>query len=162
MNVMVTAVHETRRRAVALPSELRRRPALVAALIYLALALLLFAPALLPGHVLSGSDMSWFSPPWLAVKPPGLTHAANPDLADARSQIQPLTQYAAERLPHIALWDPYIQGGRPLLADAQSAVFSPFNLPAYVLPFLASLAWTAVMKVWVAAFGMFLLGRALG
>ena len=35
-------------------------------------------------------------------------------------------------------------------------------MPAYVLPFFAALGWIAVLKLWVAAFGTFLLGRALG
>ena len=30
--------------------------------------------------------------------------------------------------------------GRPLLADGQSAVFSPFSVPSYMLPFWKSLA----------------------
>ena len=37
-----------------------------------------------------------------------------------------------------------------------------YNLPAYVLPFWTALGWIAVLKLWVAAFGMFLLARALG
>ena len=46
-------------------------------------------------------------------------------------------------------------------ADAQSAIFSPFNLPAYVLAFWTALGWIMALKLWVAAFGTFLLGRAL-
>ncbi len=52
-------------------------------------------------------------------------------------------------------------GGMPYLADMQSAIFSPFSLPAYVLPFWWSLGVIAVMKVVVAATGTYLLARAL-
>ena len=52
--------------------------------------------------------------------------------------------------------------GRPFLANAQSAVFSPFSVPAYVLPFWRSLAVIAALKLLVGALGAYLLGRALG
>ncbi len=52
--------------------------------------------------------------------------------------------------------------GRPFLANAQSAVLSPFNAPAYVVPRRPYLVLAAVLKVFVAAFGTFLLSRALG
>ena len=52
--------------------------------------------------------------------------------------------------------------GRPLLANSQSAIFSPFSLPVYLLPNLTALAWIAVLKWWVAALGTFGLGRVLG
>ena len=76
------------------------------------------------------------------------------------SALPPLPQ--PRGCPHIPLWNPYIAAGRPFQANAQSAVFSPYNLPAYVLPFWTALGVIAVLKLWVAAFGMFLLGRALG
>ena len=44
----------------------------------------------------------------------------------------------------------------------QSGVLSPFTCPSYVLPFWFSLAVVAALKLWVAAFGTFLLARALG
>jgi Bacterial membrane protein YfhO len=141
---------------------LRRRPVLAAAIIFFVLSVLLVLPALLPGKTLSNSDIFWFQPPWQASRPPQLTHPSNPEIADAPSQLQPFLQYTISRLPSIPLWNPYIVGGRPFLANAQSAIFSPYSLPAYVLPFFTSLGWIAVMKFWVAAFGMFLLCRALG
>ena len=75
---------------------------------------------------------------------------ANPDLEDAAQQFQPLREEVKRQLPGAPLWDPWIAGGRPLLADAQSAVFSPFTLPAYVLPLQSSLAWTALLTLWAA------------
>ena len=52
--------------------------------------------------------------------------------------------------------------GRPLLADGQSAVFSPFSVPSYVLPFWKSLAVAAMLKLFLGAFGAFVLARVLG
>jgi Bacterial membrane protein YfhO len=141
---------------------LRRRPATAAALVYLVLVLAFVGPALLPGKTLSSSDTLWFSPPWLSEKPAELVRPTNTDLNDAPQQLQPFLRWSVERLPHIPLWNPYIDSGRPFLANSQAAVFSPFSLPAYVLPFWTALPWIAVIKLWVAAFGTFLLGRALG
>jgi hypothetical protein len=139
-----------------------RRPTLVAALVSLALAAVMVGPGLLPGRALSSSDMWWFSPPWSTERPANLTQPANADLEDAAQQFQPLREEVKRQLPSAPLWNPWIAGGRPLLADAQSAVFSPFTLPAYVMPLQKSLAWTALLTLWTAIFGMFLLGRALG
>ena len=57
------------------------------------------------------------------------------------------------RLPSMPLWDPNIGGGRPLLADQQSAAFSPFSLPTYVLPYLWSLSLVAALKILAACLG---------
>ena len=35
--------------------------------------------------------------------------------------------------PDVPLWNAHVMGGRPFLANAQSAVFSPFTVPVYVL-----------------------------
>ena len=136
---------------------------------YVALATLFFWPALLPGHTLSGSDYLWNVAPWAHLTPSGVPVNAlhprvlgsNPQLIDAVTVFEPYLQYTASQLPHLPLWNPYIMGGAPYLADMQSAIFSPFSLPAYVLPFWWSLGVIAVMKVVVAAFGTYLLARVL-
>jgi hypothetical protein len=86
----------------------------------------------------------------------------NYELADPGAQFLPFMQYTRERLPDIPLWNPHVMLGRPFLGNAQSAVFSPFSAPAYVLPFWRSLALIAALKLFVAAFGTFLLARSLG
>src|SRR5262249_27738363 len=75
---------------------------------------------------------------------------------------QPFTQRARSTLPSIALWNPDIGAGRPLLADMQSAVLSPFSVPSYVLPYWWSLGVVAALKLFVAALGTFALARCLG
>ena len=126
------------------------------------LGALLFSPAFVPGRTLSASDYLWTAAPWRALKPDGVRgFGSNPEMADQSAAFLPFLQYTRERLPDIPLWNPHIMGGRPFLANAQSAIFSPFSAPAYVLPFWRSLAVIALLKVFVAAFGMFLLARAL-
>jgi hypothetical protein len=141
---------------------LLRHPTLLAALVSMVLSAIMVGPALVPGRALSSADIWWFSTPWTADRPAGLTRPANPDLEDAAQQFQPLREEVKRQVPDVPLWDPWIAGGRPLLADAQSAAFSPFNLPAWVMPLQRSLAWTALLILWAATFGMYGLARALG
>jgi hypothetical protein len=142
---------------------LRRHPVAAAALVYAVLSVLLYAPALLPGHTLSASDYLWTAAPWAAERPSDIRpFGSNYELVDSAVQFQPWLEYTRERLPDVPLWNPQIGGGRPFLANAQSAILSPFSWPAFVLPFWWSLGVIGVLKAFVAAFGTFLLGRALG
>ncbi len=144
-------------------------PVVVALVLYTLLGVIFFGPGLLPGHTTSASDYLWSTAPWNTSMPSGLfvwsRHpllvGSNIQLVDPTTVFEPFLQYTRSQLPHIPLWDPYIMGGTPYLGDMQSAIFSPFSLPAYVLPFWWSLSVIAVMKVVVAAMGAFLLARAL-
>jgi len=140
-----------------------RGSAPLAAALYAVLALAFVSPALAPGKTLAGADYLWSSVPWKAQKPESVrTLGANYELADTAVQQLPYMQHTRERLPDVPLWNPHIMLGRPFVGNGQSAVFSPFNAPAYVLPFWRSLALIAALKLFVAAFGTFLLARALG
>lgn len=139
------------------------RPTLTAALVYAVLSVLMVGQGLLPGRTLSSSDSLLSAVPWAAGKPadvPGL--GTNFELADASDVFQPMLQYTRSQLPGIPLWNPYIMAGRPLLADGQSAVLSPFSLPSYLIPFWKSLAVAAMLKLFVGALGVFVLARVLG
>jgi hypothetical protein len=131
--------------------------------LYALMALVLFGAGLLPGRTLSASDYLWSATPWDASPPadvPGL--GSNFEQADATQVFQPALQVVRASLPHVPLWDPAMLSGRPLIADPQTAMFSPFSLPAYLLPFWTSLAVTAMLKLLVAAMGGYLLGRTIG
>ena len=145
------------------PAWLRGHETLAAAVLYALVALALFGSGLLPGRTLSASDYLWTAAPWAAERPPDVRpFGSNFELVDPVVQFQPWLAYARERLPSPPLWNPYIGAGRPFVANAQSAVLSPFSLPSYVLGFWWSLGVVAALKVFVAAFGTYLLGRALG
>jgi hypothetical protein len=140
-----------------------RGSAALAAALYAVLALGFVSPALLPGKTLSGSDYLWDSIPWKAEKPESVRFTGtNFQLGDPGTQFEPFMRYTRERLPDAPLWNPHAMLGRPFVGNAQSAVFSPFSGPAYVLPFWRSLALIAALKLFVAAFGTFLLARGLG
>jgi hypothetical protein len=119
------------------------------------------SPALMPGKTLSNSDTLWFEPPWVASKPAELDVPSNPDLNDATRYLQPFLRRTMQEMPEVPLWNPWIMGGRPYHANAQTAAFGPYTLPAYILTFWTALSWIGVLKLWVAAFGTFLLARAL-
>jgi Bacterial membrane protein YfhO len=140
-----------------------RRPTLAAAALYLLLALVFVAPSLLPGRSLSASDYLWSGAPWTAAKPAGVTGlGSNYEQADAVLQFQPFLQFARAHLPDVPLWNPHQMGGRPFVANSQSALFSPFSWPALVLPFWWSLGIVGALKLFCAALGAHLLARALG
>ena len=141
---------------------MRSRPTAAAALLYALLAVALYAPALLPGRTLSASDFLWTAAPWAAERPAGVRpFGSNYELIDSAVQFQPWLEHSRERMPSPPLWNPNVGLGRPFLANAQSAWLSPFSLPAYFLPFWWSFGVIAVLKVFTAAFGTFLLARAL-
>ena len=123
----------------------------------------MFSPGLVPGRVLSASDMLRRIPPWDAQVPASVPpFGSNSEIFDSVIQFQPYLETTRSTLPDIPLWNPYLMGGRPYVGNSQSAVFSIFSAPAYVLPFWHSLALIAAFKLFVAAFGTYLLGRALG
>src|SRR3989338_11019921 len=52
------------------------------------------------------------------------------------------------------LWNPYSLAGTPLLANFQSAIFYPFNILFFLLPF--PLAWGALIVLEILLAGIFL------
>jgi hypothetical protein len=158
----VTATGTARRGRPRALGWLAARPNLAAALILALLSLAFFAPALVPGRTLSNSDSFWFKAPWLAGKPASLERPANPEFDDAPAVLQPFTSYTIRHLPDVPLWNPHVMTGRPFLANMQSAVFSPFSVPAYVFGLWAALAWIAALKLFLAALGAYWLGRTVG
>jgi hypothetical protein len=138
-------------------------PTIAAAAIYAVLSLVLVGQGLLPGRILSSSDGLWTMAPWKASKPDDVRlYGSNYELADTVAVFEPYFEFSKAAMPDVPLWNPHIMGGRPYLANAQSAIFSPFTLPAYVIPLDKALAVMAAIKLFVGAFGMFLLGRWLG
>jgi hypothetical protein len=136
---------------------------LAAAVIYAVLSIVMVGPGLLPGRTLSPSDFLYNDAPWQAERPASVTGiGSNFELVDITEVFQPFLRYNRATLPTMPLWNPYISGGRPYLGNSQSAVFSPFNLPAYILPFWTSLAVIAALKLFLAALGTFALARRLG
>jgi hypothetical protein len=123
----------------------------------------LFSSALFSGKVLAGDDLLLFTAPMSEVKPPALTHPSNELNYDSAYVFHPNLIAARRAIRSFELpdWSDQIGAGRPMLASQQTAPLYPTNFVAYVLPFWDSLEWTALLKVLLAAAGMFLFCRAL-
>ena len=123
-----------------------------------------------PGHTASAADYLWSAAPWNTSIPSGhlptigaSTHwssGSNTQLVDDDGVRAVSAVHDVPASPYPAV-EPYIMGGSPYLGDMQSAIFSPFSLPAYILPFWWSLSVIAVLKLVVAAMGAYLLARAM-
>jgi hypothetical protein len=131
---------------------------------FAALICVLLFEALAGGKVLSANDRLQFAPPLASERPADLERPSNPALADPVHFMHPdlFAARQAVRGGDLPLWNPYIQGGRPLLASQQAGALYPLNSPAYVMPFWDSLGWLAALKLIFGAVGMFLFCRALG
>ena len=88
---------------------------------------------------------------------------ANSMPSDRVVQTEPWLAYQRDVLQsgHLPLINPWNGGGVPQLANGQSAVFSPFSLPFYVLPMNAALIAAAFAKLFVLGFFTFLFLREL-
>lgn len=87
-------------------------------------------------------------------------NGAMPDVVD---QIYPWKHFTIESLKkgQIPLWNPYSFSGNPHLANYQSAVFSPFNLLFFVLPFIDAWSFLILLQPLLAGIFIYLLIREL-
>ena len=106
----------------------------IAPALFVTLALLLFAPAIVGGKVLSPGDVTRFSAPF---QHPGLDRPSNDALSDAAWVFEPdqLEVRDALRSLRLPLWTPHRSAGRPLLAAQQSAPLFPLNWLGTVFPY---------------------------
>ncbi|MBI3957680.1 MAG: hypothetical protein HY328_02635, partial [Chloroflexi bacterium] len=109
-----------------------------AALLLAAFVLLLFARLLFTDRVLASGDILHYFYPYRG-------YAA-----------------AALREGHIPLWNPYIFGGAPFLANPQAAVLYPLHWPLSWLPVTKQLYWSAALHAWILALGGYALLRRFG
>jgi hypothetical protein len=89
----------------------------------------------------------------------------NHALADMFDYDVPRTYLAhqALRAGEFPWWEPYTDGGRPLLAEAHTAITDPIRLLFYkALPFVPAYNWTRIVQSFLTGLGMFLLLRFLG
>jgi hypothetical protein len=139
------------------------RPAAVAMAAYCLFALALFWPALSGQRVFSAASDLYLWPPWATVRPSGLGGYTNRLLSDHTLSFYPWLHWARAELHagHFPQWNPLTLSGTPFLANAQAQLLSPFSLPLWLAPFQYALGVAAALKLVVAAFGGYLLGREL-
>lgn len=141
-----------------------RSAAISLAAVFLA-PLILLAPALGPGRVLSSADMVMDWHLFWSAQYKGYTGPRNGLIGDPVMQLIPARRLASDeiRAGRLPFWNPHAYAGAPLLGNSQSGVFDPLGLP-YLLthePDRASV-WVALLRLWVAGAGVWLLVRRLG
>lgn len=87
-------------------------------------------------------------------------NGAMPDLVD---QIYPWKHFTIEswKSGEVPLWNPYNFSGNPHLANFQSAVFTPFNLLFFILPFVDSWTILILLQPLLAGFFTYIFMREL-
>ena len=140
-----------------------RVQAAAAAGVVLVVALALLWPALAGGRVLVAADFfgSWWG--WSGTAPAGQA-VHNPELSDNvlyyyPSWMQVRRSLASGEWP--PLWNPWILGGTPFLANGESGLFSPLNALLYVLPVDRAFGATVLLQLVLAGTFMYLLLREL-
>ncbi len=96
--------------------------------------------------------------------PPDERVPKNGLLSDVMDQILPFIRWNRTALQggQLPLWNPYNGAGAPHLANFQSAVFSPFNLPYYALNFRWALIVVPFSKLFALGFFTYLFLRQVG
>lgn len=86
----------------------------------------------------------------------------NGAMPDIHSQIYPWKKLTIEtyKLGQIPFWNPYNFSGNPHLANFQSAVFSPFNILFFFLPFIDSWSLLILLQPLLAGIFMYLMLRS--
>ena len=130
-------------------------------LIVLACLLMLGHPLLFPDLVLLPADLVKHALPF--ADDPNL-EVRNRLIADVMEQFYPYYSFLREELRkgRLPLWNPYVLNGTPFLATAVSAVLSPLNLLLLPISLESSYEWGALLKLLVAAAGVFLFLRRIG
>ena len=144
---------------------LARREIAEAALLLILALLVFFWPAVFGGRVLLPTDLIFeLDPLWQPLAPEGYTYPANRLLSDQVYAFFPWRVFTVRSLAQgrMPLWNPYINGGQPFVGNAQSAIFSPFNLLGYLVPFCSSYIITAILRLSVAGVFTFLFAREIG
>src|SRR5213594_1491676 len=147
----------------ALGALLRRHPDRAAVAVLVVLPLVLWAPALRPGHTLSPLDNLFTSAPWRAIAPGPVR--PNQALGDVTSVFHPWTLWAAHevRAGRVPLWNPYAYAGAPFFSNPQTACVFPLTWLAWALPPTWALTVPALLKLIAAGLATywFLRGLAL-
>jgi len=136
-----------------------------AAFLLLLALLVFFWPAVFNGRVLLPVDLIFdLDPLWRPLAPEGYAGPSNSLLADQVYQFHPWKVFARRSIARgqLPLWNPHTDGGVPFVGNAQSALFSPFNLVSYLLPLYPSYVITAILRLLVAGVFTFLFAREIG
>lgn len=147
----------------------RRRRAFVEALLALGglwLGLVLLAPCLAGIRSFPPADLLLGSMPIAATEPQrdALRGVRVPHLYDVAFHAVECAHAvrAAFRAGDMPFRNPWFRFGAPLLGNGQSAPFSPFMLPVWILPWPQAFAWSAVLRLATLWGGAWIYARLIG
>jgi hypothetical protein len=122
----------------------------------------LWANVIIGNRVLVGGDSLYAWPPWSGAS--GAHQPTNFLVLDPMREFVGWLGLARTSLAsgHLPLWDPFAMSGKPLLADYQSAVFSPFTWLAAVFGGTWGYSIAMLAKMLVGGLGMVVFLRLLG
>ena len=143
-------------------ARLPARAGLVIVGVTFAVFLALWGTVIVGQRVLVGADILYRYQPWAGE--PGAREPRNTYVGDPVTQFVEWTglvkdSYGRGEMP---LWNPYTLGGTPLLANDQSAPFSPFTLAALLFKPARGVSLAMLLKLWVAGLGMAVFVRLHG
>jgi hypothetical protein len=131
----------------------------------LLLITLFLSKALISDQPLLAADLLFYLDPlWQPLAPPGFALPANQVLSDQVFEFYPWQNFIREELAagRLPLWNPYVYSGHPLLANAQSALFDPFQMVARLWPLGKSFVVLAFLRLLCAGTFTLLLALELG
>ena len=125
--------------------------------------LVVLSDTLFGGRVLSTADNIFLWAPFSSHRPPGWIQPANFLVTDPVQGWLPTLRQTRIDLSHsvLPLWNPDAGGGRPLFASQIDALLFPLTWLSLILPFLASFAWVAALKLALALWGTYWFARDL-
>jgi hypothetical protein len=139
------------------------RPHVWAAALLAACVFAYLWPVLVGGKLLSPGAFLFTQVPWSSSAPHDLHRYLNPVLNDLPRVDYPWRLLMRSFIHHgtFPAWNPYALGGIPLYSNPQTGLFSPFNLPLWILPLRYAMGVTAALKLLAGGFGTYLLARQL-
>ncbi|HEY6761855.1 MAG TPA: YfhO family protein [Baekduia sp.] len=141
----------------------RAHPDLSAALFFAGLIFVYLWPVLVGGKILSPVSVLYQWTPWAREARPDVYSYFNPLLSDIATADYPWRSFLRESLHSgtIPLWNPHVFGGIPFLSNPQIGLFTPFNLPLWMLPLNYGIGLSAAIKLWAGGFGTYLVARQM-
>ncbi len=134
-------------------------------LLLVVLITLYLSKPLFSGRPLLAADLLFqLDPLWQPLAPSTYVAPANPVLSDQVFEFYPWQHFIRAELAQgrLPLWNPLANSGHPLLANAQTAVFDPFNVVARFVPLAQSFVVLAFLRLLCAGTFMLLLALAMG
>ncbi len=145
------------------PVSARAREHIWAVAVMMLFGLVYLWPALLSGKVLSPNSVLFLFAPWRYIAPSDFQHTWSPVLSDIPTAYYPWNFFARQLIHNgvFPAWNPDAYSGTPFFANAQTGIFSPFNVPLWVLSLNYGIALSSWLKLWLGGVGAYFFAREL-